>query len=80
MESNIGEDINEAHNGLGEAIAEANNANSQGIIDTQNTMSDQHSKMIGLLYESLCLIYEAVNGTCILLIGPLHGQKASQLL
>ena len=72
MESNIGEDTNEAHNALGEAIMEAQNSNGQGITDAQNAMSDQHNRMLGWLHNYLCLIYVAMNGNCLSLIGPLQ--------
>merc|ERR1712176_411030 len=87
METNIGEDINEVQNALGQSIVDAQNALGQGIVDAQNAVgqdivdaqnanSDQHNAIGAWLHDSLCLIYETLEGTCEASIGPL---KENQL-
>ncbi len=50
----------------------AQNDNGQAIVDAQNAMTTQHNVLGEWWNANLCLIYEAVNGTCSGFIGPLQ--------
>ena len=76
METNIGEDINDARNVLGQAIVDSQNANGQLIVDAQNEVSRQHNLMVKWLdnkfAERMCVMFESQGGTCSNFVGPLE--------
>ena len=42
------------------------------ITEASNYITHQHNTLSGWLYDNLCIIYKALNGTCASTIGPLQ--------
>jgi len=51
-------------NVISEAIVDAQNNIDSAIVDSTNSVADQHNQLSQWLYDTLCLIYEAVDGSC----------------
>ena len=71
-QNDLGQGIVDAQNALGNYIVDAQNANGQAIVDASNYITLQHNTLSQWLHSNLCLLYQALNGTCSEFIGPLE--------
>ncbi len=71
-QNEIGQSIIDSQNALGQSIVDSQNANGEAIVDAQNYITLQHNTLSQWLHSNLCVIYEALNGTCESFIGPLE--------
>jgi len=75
-QNDVGQGIIDAQNDIGQAIVDAQNALGQDIVDNSNYITEQHNVLSEWLHENLCMIYEALDGTCDTAIGPLQEKQA----
>eukprot|EP00956_Cyclotella_meneghiniana_P006449 scaffold8466_cov41-Cyclotella_meneghiniana.AAC.3 len=68
--------IIDSQNGLGQGIVDAQNALGQ---DSQNYITLQHNVLGEWLHTSLCVIYEALDGTCSPEVGPLKEDQVQSM-
>ena len=70
-QNSLDKSIVDSQNALGQAIIKSQNDLGQSIIDAQNYITLQHNTIGEWLHDSLCAIFEKVEGTCSRAIGPI---------
>eukprot|EP00956_Cyclotella_meneghiniana_P014940 scaffold22644_cov44-Cyclotella_meneghiniana.AAC.4 len=83
----LGQAIVEAQNDIGKGIIDSQNELGQGIVDAQNALGQdsqnyitlQHNVLGEWLHTSLCVIYEALDGTCSPEVGPFKEDQVQSM-